>query len=38
MYQINIAFNFIMGGNNNSISTVQGNGIEGMQILAFRPR
>ena len=38
MYQINIAFNFILGGNNNSISTVQGNGIEGMQILALGPR
>lgn len=38
MYQINIAFNFILGGNNNSISTVQGNGIEGMRILALGPR
>ena len=27
-YQINIAFNFIVGGNNNSISNQQGNNID----------
>jgi hypothetical protein len=37
MYQINIAFNFILGGNNNSISTVQGNGVDGMRIVAHAP-
>ena len=27
-YQINMAFNFIVGGNNNTISTMQGNAID----------
>jgi hypothetical protein len=27
-YQINMAFNFIVGGTNNTISTMQGNAID----------
>ncbi|WP_398335069.1 hypothetical protein [Vulcanococcus sp.] len=29
-YQINIAFNFIMGGSNNTITNIQGNGIDSL--------
>ena len=29
-YQINMAFNFIMGGTNNTITNIQGNGIESL--------
>ena len=29
-YQINMAFNFIMGGSNNTITNIQGNGIESL--------
>lgn len=29
-YQINMAFNFIIGGSNNTITNIQGNGIESL--------
>jgi hypothetical protein len=29
-YQINMAFNFIMGGSSNTITNIQGNGIESL--------
>jgi hypothetical protein len=29
-YQINMAFNFIIGGTNNTITNIQGNGIESL--------
>jgi hypothetical protein len=29
-YQINMAFNFIMGGSNNTITNIQGNGIDSL--------
>jgi hypothetical protein len=34
-YQINMAFNFIVGGTNNTITNIQGNGIEAISFKAL---